>query len=46
MAVSPDGTAGVLTRNGDAKVELVKVGGDNITSSAVSTSRRGPMRFP
>jgi DNA-binding beta-propeller fold protein YncE len=35
MAISPDGTTGVLTRNGDAKVELVKVGGDNITSSAV-----------
>lgn len=35
MAVSPDGSTGVATRNGDAKVELVKIGGDNITSSAV-----------
>lgn len=35
LAVSPDGTTGVVTRNGDAKVELMKLGGDNITSSAV-----------
>lgn len=35
MAVSPDGSTGVVTRNGDAKVELMKLGGDNITSSAV-----------
>jgi len=35
MAVSPDGSTGVATRNGDAKVELMKLGGDNITSSAV-----------
>lgn len=35
MAVSPDGATGVVTRNGDAKVELMKLGGDNIASSAV-----------
>ena len=35
MAVSPDGSTGVATRNGDAKVELMKLGSDNITSSAV-----------
>ena len=35
IALSPDGGTGVVTRNGDAKVELVKLGGDNITSTAV-----------
>ena len=35
VAVTPDGGTGVVTRNGDAKVELMKLGGDNITSSAV-----------
>lgn len=35
IAVSPDGATGVVTRNGDAKVELMKLGGDNIASSAV-----------
>lgn len=35
VAIAPDGTTGVVTRNGDAKVELMKLGGDNITSSAV-----------
>lgn len=35
VALSPDGGTGVVTRNGDAKVELVKLGGDNITSTAV-----------
>ncbi|MBN9513958.1 MAG: beta-propeller fold lactonase family protein [Alphaproteobacteria bacterium] len=35
VAIAPDGATGVVTRNGDAKVELMKLGGDNITSSAV-----------
>lgn len=35
IALSPDGTTGVVTRNGDGKVEIVKLGGDNITSSSV-----------
>ncbi len=35
MAVSPDGATGVVTRNGDAKVELMKLGGDNVSSSSV-----------
>jgi DNA-binding beta-propeller fold protein YncE len=35
VAIAPDGTTGVVTRNGDAKVELMKLGGDSITSSAV-----------
>ncbi len=35
MAVSPNGDIGVVTRNGDAKVELMKLGGDNIASSSV-----------
>ncbi|TAJ87486.1 MAG: YncE family protein [Reyranella sp.] len=35
VALAPDGGTGVVTRNGDAKVELMKLGDDNITSSAV-----------
>ena len=35
VAVSPDGATGVVTRNGDAKVELVKLGGDTVSSSSV-----------
>lgn len=35
MAVSPNGDIGVVTRNGDAKVELMKLGGDTIASSSV-----------
>jgi DNA-binding beta-propeller fold protein YncE len=33
MALAPDGATGVVTRNGDAKVEIVKLGADNITSA-------------
>lgn len=33
VALSPDGSTGVVTRNGDGKVELVKLGGDNIAST-------------
>lgn len=35
VAVSPDGATGVVTRNGDAKVELMKLAGDGVTSSSV-----------
>lgn len=35
IALAPDGATGVVTRNGDAKVELVKLNGDDIVSSAV-----------
>jgi DNA-binding beta-propeller fold protein YncE len=35
MAVSPDGATGVVTRNGDAKVELMKLAGDGVSSSSV-----------
>lgn len=35
VAVSPDGATGVVTRNGDAKVELVKLAGDTVSSSSV-----------
>ena len=34
VAVSPDGTTGVATRNGDAKVAVVKLGPDSITEKA------------
>lgn len=35
IALSPDGATGVVTRNGDAKVELMKLSGDGVTSSSV-----------
>lgn len=35
LALSPDATTGVVTRNGDAKVEVVKLGNDDIKSTAV-----------
>lgn len=35
VVVSPGGATGVVTRNGDAKVELVKLGGDTVSSSSV-----------
>jgi DNA-binding beta-propeller fold protein YncE len=35
VAVSPDGSTGVVTRNGDAKVAVVKLGGDAITEKGV-----------
>ena len=35
VAVSPDGGTGVVTRNGDAKVAVVKLGGDAITEKGV-----------
>jgi DNA-binding beta-propeller fold protein YncE len=35
VAVSPDGATGVATRNGDAKVAVVKLGGDGITEKGV-----------
>ena len=34
VAVSPDGATGVATRNGDAKVAVVKLGPDSITEKA------------
>lgn len=34
VAVSPDGATGVATRNGDAKVAVVKLGPDSVTEKA------------
>jgi DNA-binding beta-propeller fold protein YncE len=34
VAVSPDGTTGVATRNGDAKVVVAKLGPDSVTEKA------------
>jgi DNA-binding beta-propeller fold protein YncE len=34
IAVSPDGTTGVATRNGDGKVAVVKLGPDSVTEKA------------
>lgn len=35
IALTPDGKKGVVTRNGDAKVALVKLGGDTVAEAGV-----------
>lgn len=35
VALTPDGATAVVSRNGDAKVEIMKLAGDNITSAGI-----------